>query len=332
MGQPFLHSVSIVERAVAADILESYDLTVNPISVINIMLRPLNDTGTLANFASYLAVASAMNRVTVLYRGEAIVSMRGEDLAALNWMRHGIVPFQGQHDDTDNERRAVNVPIILGKEPFNIKSCFPRTNRGELQLEIDWDVTDTGYDNMRFSVETLELLGANPTEYEKKVQVTQTMAATGDQDMDLPCTGNMMRGVLLWGTTVYGGASPAPTWGRIKALLDNSEAGYTSCDFETLQSLQSLQRIYPNPYDAHIHRQTANTDTLTNAGPKFVGTGLGASVGASWENYAFMDFDLDRMDTFSLDTQGKSRFQLRANVETADAVRAIPIEVIKVKK
>lgn len=326
MGRPFLRSVAVNDRAVAADGIEAYDLPVNPLSALFICLRPLNDTGVLANFASYLPVAAAMNRVTVLYRGEAIHSMRGEDLAAMNYFRWGMMPYQGQHDDTDNERRCAVVPILMGKNYADPTSCFPRVNRGELQLEIDWDIADTGYDGMRFSVETLELLDANPKEYEKRVQVTQTTAATGDQDMDLPCTGNSCRGVLLYGTTPFGGASPAPSWGRIKAMLDGVEAGYTSADFEMLQAEMAIAfGRQPPMYDAHIHRQTANTDTVTNGGPKNVGWG-------GWENYAFMNFDLDGQDFFSLDTKNKSRFQLRYNAETADAIRAVPIEVVPVSK
>jgi hypothetical protein len=330
----FLHNVALQERAIAADGIEAFDLAVNPLSVVLLCLRPLNNTGTLAEFQSYRGICAALNRVSVLYRGEAIKSLRGEDLAALNYYRWGIMPFQGQHDDTDNERRCVVLPIMMGRWPYSPRSCFPATRRGELVLECDFDIADTGYDGLRFSVETIELLDAKPSEYEKFVQVTQTMAATGDQDMDLVATGNLLRGILLFGTTPFAGASPAPSWGRLKVLLDNQEAGYANTDFETAQMLHCLWGRQPPAYDGHMHRITtsgcAQTALATISGPLNVGAGIAGAVDLTgWHQYCFLDYDPTGDDAHSLRTFGKSRLIVRSNVETADAVRAVPIEVIK---
>lgn len=329
----FLHNVAVQERAISADGIETFDLAVNPLSVILIGLRPLNDTGTLAAFQSYKGIAAALNRVSVLYRGEAIKSVRGEDLAALNYFRHGIMPFQGQHDDTDNERRCAVVPILMGRWPYDNKSCFPATRRGELVLECDFDIADTGYDGLRFSVETIELLDAKPKEYEKWVQVTQTNGATGDADMDLVATGNAVRGILLFGTTPFAGASPAPSWGRIKVLLDNQEAGFGSTDFEMSQALTSLWGRQPPAYDGHMHRVDATAAVATQptlSGPFNVGAGIaGATDITGWNQYTYLDYDPTGDDSHVLHTKGKSSLKLRANFEAADAVRAIPIEVIQ---
>lgn len=329
-----LHNIAVQEQAIAADGVQVFPLAVNPLSVVNLVLRPLNDTGTLANFQSYRGICAALNRVTVSYRGEAIVSMNGQDLAALNYFRWGMQPFQGQHDDTDNERRCVVLPIVLGRWPFSPDSCFPATKMGDLTLECDFDIADTGYDGLRFSVETDEIIGASPKEFEKKTQVLQTFAATGTQDMDLVATGNRVRGILLFGTTPFAGATPAPTWGRVKLLLDNQEFGFSNTDWEVLQAMQSLRGIVPPTYDGHMHRVTtdgnAQTAVATVSGPFNVGAGIAGAVDLTgWHQYAFMDFDMTGDDSFSIDTVGKSRMILRAEVETADAARAIPIEVIK---
>src|SRR5688572_1685113 len=108
----FLHTVMVQDQLISADGIQNFDLAVNPLSCALIVLRPLNDTGTLAAFQSYKGICAALNRISVLFRGESIVSARGEDLAALAYYRHGIMPYQGQHDDTDNERRAVVLPIM----------------------------------------------------------------------------------------------------------------------------------------------------------------------------------------------------------------------------
>lgn len=330
----FLHNIAVQERAISADGIESFDLAVNPLSVVLLCVRPLNDTGTLAAFQSYRGLAAAMNRVSVLYRGEAIKSVRGEDLAALNYYRWGIMPFQGQHDDTNDERRCAVIPIIMGRWPYSNSSCFPATRRGELVLECDFDIADTGYDGLRFSVETIELLDAKPKEYEKWVQVTQTNGAVGDADVDLVATGNAVRGVLLFGTTPFAGSSPAPSWGRLKVLLDNQEVGFGSTDFEVAQMLHCLWGRQPPAYDGHTHRvdtADAGSTTKTLSGPHNIGAGIaGATDINSWNQYAFLDFDPTGDDAHSLDTKGKSSLKLRANFETADAVRVVPVEVVKV--
>src|SRR5438552_3925882 len=331
----FNHSVCVQEQLISADGVFDFDLAVNPLSVVLICLRPLNDTGTLATCQSYKGVSAAMNRASILYRGVSIMSMRGEDLAALNYFRHGIMPYQGQHNDTDNDRRCTVVPMLLGRWPYSKTSIFPASRRGELVLELDLDIADTGYDGLRLSVETIEVLDATPQEYEKKVSLSQTWAATGDSDFDLP-PGNVNRGLLLFGTTPFTGGSPAPSWGRAKVLLDNVEAGYSATDWETLQMLHCLWGRQPPMYDGHIHRFTdaaAGAGTATTSGPAMVGQGIaGASADlTSWRQYGFLDFDPTGDDGHSLDTRGKSRFHLRANAETADAVRVTPIEVISLR-
>lgn len=316
----FLYGNTVQEQAIAADGIYNYDLAVNPLSVVCLVLRPLNDTGTLSNYARYKAVCQAVNKASIMFRGESIISLKGEDIAALNWLRWGIAPFEANGDNVDNERRAVMLPLILGRWPWSTKSCFPATRRGELVLELDLDIADTGYDGLKLSVDCLELLDAKPTEFEKKVAISQTWAATGDQDMDLP-PGNVCRGIMLYGTTPFGGATPAPSWGRTKVMLDNQENGYANIDFEAAYALPALWGRQPYLSD-HKHTYDGSSAGVAETPSTF-------DVGMDFENYAFLDYDPTGDDTFALDTRGKSRFHLRANAETADAVRAVPIEVIK---
>lgn len=315
-----LHNISTPEQAIAADGLQTFDLAVNPLSVVMLELRPLNDTGTLADYARYRAVCASLNRVSILHLGQSILSMRGEDIAALNWLRHGIYPWEANHDNVNNERRTVCLPLLLGKQAFDPTSCFPASKRGDLVLECDFDIADTGYDGLRFQVSTIELLDAKPKEYEKKVQISQTFAATGSNDVDL-YTGNRCRGILLFGTTGYGGAAPAPSWGRVRTMLDNQEVGYAAIDWEVLMMHPAIWGRAPNMGD-HKH-------TLNAAGAGVEETTNTFDVDEDTTQYAYLDFDPTRDDTFTLDTSSASRFQIRAEAETADAVRAIQVEVIK---
>lgn len=320
------HSVCRQEVAVSADGVETFDLAVNPLSVVLIAIRPLNDTGTLTNYPRYMDLVGSLNRVSILHRGASVFSMSGRDAAALNFFRHGILPRELNPDDADNERRCAVLPLLLGRFAYDPDSCFPASKRGELVMELDVDVADTGYDGFRYSVETVELLGANPKSYERKVSIAQTFAATGDQIFPLP-QGNTVRGLLGFGTTGFTGASPAPTWGRFSLFVDNQQHSVSSSDVEVAASLYSLMGRQPPMLDLHTHRVTTDGNAQTgleSTGP--IESGMGG-----WENYWFVDLDPTRDDLFSIDTQNANSFQLRASVETADAARVIPIEKVAVK-
>ncbi|MGH9969073.1 MAG: hypothetical protein ACREBG_14900 [Pyrinomonadaceae bacterium] len=316
------HSVAVQEKAVAADGIEVFDLAVNPLSAVLLNIRPLNDTGTLANFKNGLDLAAAFNRISILHKGAAVFSMKGEDACALNYYRHGMTPYEANGDDVDNERRCMTLPILLGKFAYDQNSCFPASKRGELTMELDIDVADTGYDGFRYSVETIELIDAKPKEYERKTSISKTFAATGFQDFDLP-NGNVVRGLQLFGTTAFDGASPVPTWGRIELVLDNQQLGYASSDFEVLHQLSQLMGRQSPVALSHLHEFEPVAGVRTLGVPRMVGKN-------GWDNYAYMDLDPTRDDTYAVNTAGSSSFLLRANVETADAARVVMIERIPV--
>ena len=316
----FLHSVSKQEVAVAADGVEVFDLAVNPLSVIFINIRPLNETSTLSAFARAKALAASLNSIRVLHRGASVFNMSGVDALMLNYFRQGMVPFEANGNDTDNERRCLSLPIILGRHAFDADSCFPATIRGELTMELDIDVANTGYDGFRYSIETLELLSANPTHFERKISIAKTFNATGLQDFALP-TGNLVRGLLLFGTTGFTGATPAPSWGRIKTMLDNQEIGYTSTDFEVAHQLGQLFGRQPPTGQTHAHRVDATGGAATLSGGV-----VNEGSADTWRQYAYLDFDPTRDDAHAVDTAGSSNWIIRSDVETADACRVVQVE------
>jgi hypothetical protein len=323
MALRFLHSINVPRRTIGADGVQTYDLAVNPLSVILINIRPLNDTGTLANFVDIVEMAKAMNSVQVLYRGEAIKSFAtGADLVAFNWFRWGMIPWDANPSVTDNERRHVAIPLMMGRNPYDPKSCFPATRRGELQLVIDWDIADTGYDNLDVSIDTIELFDAKPSEFEKNVSQSLTFSATGDNDIDLPI-GNVFRNIMAFGTTGFTGASPAASLGRMKVLIGNKETHYTAIDFEVANMMSALWGRQ-GPVIDHQHRTTVDG----NAGTSVTTLGRVEEIGSRFGNYAWLDFDPTKDDTYSLDTSDANRFHLRCNAGTADLVRVIPTEVV----
>lgn len=324
MRKKLLHSIARQELAVAADGVETFDLGVNPLSMALIVIRPLNDNaGTpTTGPARYLEMVGAIDRVTVSHLGSSVFSMSGRDAAALNYFRHGILPMEANFTDTDNERRAVVLPILFGRFGYDSRSCFPATKRGELTMELQIDVADTGYDTFRYSVETVELLGAEPKEFERKTSLARTQVV-GDNDHELP-NGRVIRGVLGFGTTRWTGAVPASTLGRLRLMVDNQEIGYSATDFEVAQTIgQLLGRQFPGG-DAHFHRVNAPSASAVEP------TGGPVAQGTAWSNYCYLDLDPTRDDEFAVDTKGAASVILRNTAEAADAARFITIERMEI--
>jgi len=315
----------VQDQAISADGTQQFDLGVNPLSFLMLGIRPLNDTGTLANFNRVMGLAQHIPAVRVLYRGAAVFSMSGRDLVAMNYFRHGMIPFEANGDIVNNERRCLGIPLLLGRHAYDPDSCLPAAIRGELTLEVQFDIAITGSDGLTFDCEAVELPDANPSHYERKTTIARTFGATGFNDVPL-AMGNTCRGLLLFGTTPFGGASPAPSWGRFETLLDNEQVGVAASDWELMHQFHQVMGIQPPTGQRHAHLVTTDgnvqTELATLAGPH------GEGLGEGWEQYAWVDLDPTRDDAHSIDTSGHNSWLIRANAETADAVRVVQVEKV----
>jgi hypothetical protein len=321
----FRVSKVVQDQLIAADGTQQFDLGVNPLSALMLGFRPLNDTGTLANFNRVMGLMLHGLAIRVLYRGAAVKSISGRDLVALNYFRHGMIPFEANGDNVNNERRCLCVPLLMGRHAYDPDSCLPAAIRGELTLEVQFDIAITGSDGLTFDCEMIELPDASPSHYERTTTVARTFPATGFNDVPL-AMGNKVRGLLLFGTTPFGGATPAPSWGRFETLLDNEQVGIAASDWEMMHQYHQMLGIQPPTGQRHAHIVTtdgnAQTELATLAGPH------GEGLGEGWEQYAIVDFDPTRDDAHSIDTAGHNSWLVRANAETADAVRVVQIEAV----
>ena len=314
----FIHSIFEANQAISNDGDVTYDLPVNPMSVILIHISPLNNTGSLPDYALLEGLLSAIDNIRITHKGSAIINASGVDLAALALLYHRIAIWQSNAVETNNDRRSLVLPLLFGRKPYMANECFPATRRGEFQMTITWDIADTGFDGLRMSIETIELLDVTPEWVQKTTTLSQTFAATGDNDLDLPI-GNAIRAILMFGTTAFAGASPAPSLGALEVLVDNKTRGYSATDFEVSRAVLGLAaRPFP-PDFRHIHSVNA-----AGAGDEDVRE---PEIGSSLDdNYTLLDFDPTMDDLYILETANAARVNVRINAETADAVRAIPIE------
>jgi len=318
----FIHSILQPNVAVAADGQIAYDLPVNPLTALIIHLTPLNNTATITDYQHLAGLFSAIDTINITFQGNSIVNISGADMLALLISYWGIVPSLANATDDNNERRSIAFPVPLGRRLYDPDECFPATKRGELQALLTWDIADTGFDALAISLETIELPDANPPHVTKYTTLNQTFAATGDNDVDLPI-GNLLRGVLCFGTTGFTGAAPAPTLGQLQLLINNRNSHYTSTDFSTSRLIRSLGgRNKQVEYD-HLH-------ALNAAGAGQEDTREPMSDAQADENYTFLDLDPTRDDLYSIDTAGAGRINLRIDADAANAARFVPVERVLV--
>ncbi len=314
----FIHSILEAQAAITADGDEVIDLPVNPLSVILLHIAPLNDTSTIGDYALLEGLLSALDNVRATHKGSSVVDGSGVDLAVLAMLWHRLSIWQSNAVETDNERRSIVLPILFGRRAYTPGEAFPETKKGEFQLRLTWDIADTGFDGLRRSVETIELPDASPEFVQKVTTLAQTFPATGQNDIELPI-GNVIRAVLLFGTTGFAGAAPAPSLGELQFMRDNRQTHYSATDFEVLRGTHGLKQVKFPPDLRHIHSvDAAGVGREDSLEPE-----IGASLD---DNYVLMDLDPLWDDEYSVDTAGAGRVNVRVDAETADAVRALPVE------
>lgn len=320
----FLRQVLVQDETAAVSTVRTDDLPVNPLSMVLLTVKALNDTGTLGNYSLINAILNSVSKVEILYKGSAIISGSLADLSRLFGFLVGHGPAQLAGAYTDNNTRGVTVPILLGRRPFWAEECFPAVRRGELQLQTTTAAAQTGVDNLVFQIETVEMLGATPTRFLKATTISKTPSATGDHDVDLPI-GNKIAHALLFGTTVPTGASYNASFGQLRLLVDNVEQYYARTNWETLHNEMSRRVSEGSQHAVHQHLENTAGAYTQNVITDDNNTNVGF-----WDQYALLDFDPLNDGSMLLDTKGRARIHLRINADVADAIRIIPTEIIDV--
>ena len=301
----YLHSIvqPLVDLVAAADIA-AFDLPVNPLSFLLLRLQITN--------------------INVKHQGENIISGSLRDLMLVNMLYQKAFPWATKLTDTDNALRDFVFPLCLGRRPYDPKSCFPATTRGNLRFEMTAGADGAAYDDIDFSLEAVELIEAQPMDYLKYVTSART-SVIGQFDAPLPI-GNPLLGVLLFDTGLFGSDDGVLSWGTIKLLKDNVEQYYPLSDYATLAGMLGLQLGMPTVWPGHVHAFNGAAAGLDNSDEQQITNSFGPL------GYAYLDFDPLRDGSYVLETEGASNLAIRGNGGEATAVRYLPIEWRKVTK
>lgn len=325
MAKKFLHTIALANEDVPASAVRApFDLPVNPLSMVYLRFQITNTApAALDTYSAIDDVITAITNVTITHKGESIVNASLRDIVVAMAVRHGLYPGWSIAANISGAIRSLVFPICLGRKPFDEASCFPATSRGNLKMSFTAGADGAGYSDINVSVETVELIDASPSEYLKLTTLSRD-SVIGQFDLDLPI-GNDILGILLFDTGIGGSTDEVTSWGQVKLMKDNVEQIYAGSDIEVLCGLLNAQMQHMGVWVGHQHQfngAAAGVDESDDAGI-FVSTGF--------NGYAYLDFDPLRGGEFTLETEGASRIWLRGQGDEATAVRALPVEVVKVK-
>lgn len=326
MGKRYLHSIASpnTDLVAAADITP-FDLPVNPLSVILLRLEVTNVApAALLTYSAIDDVITQITNIRVQHKGEDIMQGSLRDLMWLNAIYQHAYPGWHKLDQLDNAVRSFVFPLCLGKRPYDPMSCFPATTRGNLRFFMTAGADGAAYDDINFSVETIELIEAQPTEY-LKVTTNSRDSVVGQFDQILPI-GNEILGILLFDTGLRDTLAATYSWGTIKLLKDNVEQYFPSSDIETLAAMLHMQRQCMALPAGHQH-QISDTAGVVLSFSDETHTPLVNDM----RGYAYLDFDPLRDGSYSLETAGAADLRIRGNGDAASAVRALPIERVMVR-
>lgn len=317
----FLRTVLIQNRTEAADRTFQEDLPVNPLSHILVTLRA--DLVAADTSSPLLDLLNMVPSLGVQFRGQDIIRGSLADLAVLNAVVTGWVPYGQKIQDALDEGLSITVPISFSRRPFWTNEAFPAVRRGDLRLEMTVDVAVGNFDGLALQVETVELLDETPERHLKYTTNTRTFATTGEESVRLPI-GNPLLGVLLFGSTVPTGTSRTATWEQIRVKVDNVESFYARANWDTLSG-EIYRRIggADTRLNEHIHRYNGAAAAFANTLQPQRDTGI-------LDNYAYLDFDPLLDGSYALETAGRADVVIQRDVGTADVGRYIPVELVSV--
>lgn len=292
----YLHELSVPERTLSAGVNGPFDLPVNPVSFLLLHVRA-EATSAGVDFNQLLG---HLQNVTVSFKGTQIVSMSGVDLSRF------VHYLWGKQINIENFNAVApalisfTLPIPFGRKAFGLKECFPATRRGEFSINIERSAALTNIANPVFSVEGVQLLEAEPSQFLKYVTLSRSILA-GDSDFELPI-GNPFLGLQVFSPSAMGNSPISETVRRLRLLLDNVEYDIGDSAFDVSRAVGLWRGSDFNDYAAF---------------PSLV------------RNYSWLDFDPMMDDSFMVETEGRASVRLRFTTDVAGTVRVAPLEMIR---
>lgn len=321
----FLHSIARPNTDFPAGSFPTIDLPVNPLSLVLLNFELTNTApAALLTYSALDDLLTNVTAVVIKHKGENIISGQLRDLVAVNALIGGRFPGWDRLAQTSAGIRRVTIPLGFGRKAYDPKECFPATSRGNLTLDITRSANAAGFSDVNLTVETVELIEADPERYLKYTPQSQT-AVVGQFDQALPI-GNPYVGLLFFDTALATLDTATSSWGQVKLLKDNVEQYYPLSDAQTLAGMMNMffQGIPMDPGHVHGYDGAQAGMALSDDASIPVSQGL--------RGYFAMHFDPNGDGMYLFETAGAADIKIRALGSSATAVRVTPIELVSAKK
>lgn len=304
----------------STDSEEQWLLPISPISFIHIGI-----TGTYSGAANQdynLLLAAMLTSVQVRYRGTSIISMAGADLARLVKAMGIFTPRMYGPLNSNGAARSLGLVIPFGRKLYDPNECFPNTAKGELELFISWDASNSSYGSLSLDISTAELPNAKPAQFLRYTTMSDTPSSTGVKDYDLPRLAPLL-GLGIFASNTYP-ASGTPTLNSIKMLVNNQDYGYTDLDPTVGRDLNAI-----NKSRSIADEMIAVTGNLDATYTQFAESGTGLPQTGIDNQYVYLDYDPARDGAHLIPGPGSSEVKVRLDYGAANAVRLHPVEWYK---
>lgn len=316
--------VSPFQTLTASADVTPVDLPVNPLSFLLLTLEGTGATRATAGLYSYLSdFLTGISNVNVKFKGENIINGRLQDLAMLNAILTGWVPWGEKPDGDVGKVRTMSIPLSFSRVPYWSEEAFPASTRGQMQFEMTAGALPAAFTARRWQLEAVELIESSPSRFLKYTQQTRSLAATGQFDVSLPI-GNPLLGVMLFEPTAVSTDAANYEWNTVKLLKDNVEQYFPESDWESLVGELSRRLQHPRQFGGFINFMTQVTVAGEAEEEEF-------NKGQVPRSYAYLDFDPLKDDFYMLETQGAADVKIRGNADVGSGtIRYYPVERITI--
>ena len=296
----FLRSVILDAWTIATGV-KTIDLPINPLSYLKITIEGTS----LTTVPSLTEILAFVNNIEVTHKGQSILNLNGEDVAALNLYLFGSRGIKVSDLYATSTYVSYSFFLPFGRTLFNPEECFPGTRKGEMQLSMDLTIPATSFNVSVLSVEACELMEANPANYLKATMLSVAApGATGNFDTELPI-GNDLLAIII-------GLAAFPTSGDVlytvddvKLLCDNVETQIASAKTPGLIA----DRMLRAPIDPD------NPGLFTFGAPDY---------------YMWLDFDPNRDGSYAINTDIYNSVKIRNTFGENAGIHVIPVELVAV--
>jgi hypothetical protein len=292
-------------------------MPVNPISFLHIGISGLTAAAAVSDTATDLM--AVLQSIQVRHRGMQLWSGSAMDVYRMAKILTGRGSFLRNPASADNSRRYVGVLIPFGRKLFDPMEALPSTMKGELDLYMSWDAVTTKYDNIVLDIHACEIFDAQPAKFLRCTTMSDTPAATGDKDYDLPRAAEIL-GVGVFATSSYP-TSATPTVTHLKLLRNGQDRGYPSLSFEMARELAGYRSgqgmgdatfaVIENTAGSYAQNATSSSRLLTDD---------------PMRDFGYIDLDPTNDGLHKMETSNASDFKLRVTFGATEAVRLMPVE------